>query len=237
MQPTKPLPKCCCFHGSSRWAGEEPNSLPGERENRSCGQGNRAHRSFCVDGKTVIIFIPTLCRWAPSGFQALSEAVSQPGSRLLDDTSARWDWSGHPAGIFLPENGREQAEYCTWLGLNPRGWKDAPCRRQAGRYGNKDRSQAALIGACLCHPDNDAKENTEATVSFSPEHVNPSEREGAGWFRNSHNLFQALQSSRCCFLSLFSSSPSLLKTKSSAKSFSLRRTNSSLVLAFMRVGE
>lgn len=86
--------------------------------------------------------------------------------------------------IFLPKNGREKPEHCTWMGLNPRGVKGCTGQKTGrqgyGRYRNKGRSQAALIGACLCHPDNDAKENTQATVSFSPEHVNPSEREGAG---------------------------------------------------------
>lgn len=40
--------------------------------------------------------------------------------------------AGALQGIFLPENGREQAEHRMWLGLNPRGGKDAPCRKQTG---------------------------------------------------------------------------------------------------------
>ena len=44
------------------------------------------------------------------------------------------------------------------------------------RYGNKGGDRAALIGTYMCHPASDCKEKVQTTLSCSPDHINPSER-------------------------------------------------------------
>lgn len=108
-------------------------------------------------------------------------------------------------------------------------WRRAKEIKEEGddRYRHNGGDWTAETGSYMCPHDSNPKE----TVPFSPDHIIPSERKRRLGDSVTLTMLQPPKRNRYCFLS------SLLKTSHPVKSFSPSRTDSSLVFAFMRVGE